>query len=40
MGQPMQPAFSGGMTNPLYNYQAAPTQYDNDIMMKNFNVIA
>ena len=40
MGQPMQPAFSGGMTNPLYNYQAAPTQNDNDIMMKNFNVIA
>ncbi len=40
MGQTVQPTFSGGMTNPLYNYQAAPTPYDDDIMMKNFNVMA
>ena len=40
MGQTVQPTFSGGMTNQLYNYQAAPTPYDDDIMMKNFNVMA
>lgn len=35
-----QPTFSGGMTSPLYNYQDAPNPYENDIMMKNLNLMA